>query len=161
VSSYARRYDASTLRLRITAWILFWCNNHALFPFVNVSSQNVFRVNVQCFRVFYVMQSRTTTVIHYFLKTSLFTSYYSMSSFLPSLFLPSCHSFFLHSIPYSILSFMNVTLLHYNVFTKAVHNQTSKWLLVGYCTTYIAVALYFHTKRLKEEQHKRLRGCVT
>jgi hypothetical protein len=64
--------------------------------------------------------------------------------------------FLLHPMPYSIPSFLNVTALHYNVFTKAVYNQTSNWLLVGKCTVYIAVALYFHTKRLKEDRHKRL-----
>jgi hypothetical protein len=36
--------------------------------------------------------------------------------------------FFLHPMPYSILQFMNVTVLHYNVFTKAVYNQISNWL---------------------------------
>jgi hypothetical protein len=33
----------------------------------------------------------------------------------------------------------------------AVYSQTRNWLLVGKCTAYIAVTLYFHTKRLKED----------
>lgn len=33
---------------------------------------------------------------------------------------------FIHPVPYHIPPFINVTVLHYNVFTKAVHN----WLLV-------------------------------
>jgi hypothetical protein len=41
-------------------------------------------------------------------------------------------------------------------FTKTVHNQTSCWLLVGYRTGYIATALYFHTKRLKVDQQKKI-----
>jgi hypothetical protein len=57
---------------------------------------------------------------------------------------------------YSIPSFLNVIVLHYNVSSKSVYNQTSSWLLVGYCTAYVAVTLYFHPKRLKEDKHKRL-----
>jgi hypothetical protein len=38
---------------------------------------------------------------------------------------------FLHPMPYSIPSFLNVTVLHCITFTKAVYNQTSYWLLVG------------------------------
>jgi hypothetical protein len=38
--------------------------------------------------------------------------------------------FFVHPMPYSIPSFLNVTLLHCNVFTKAVYNETSNWSLV-------------------------------
>jgi hypothetical protein len=38
--------------------------------------------------------------------------------------------FFLHFTPYSISSFLNVTVLRYNVFTKTVYNQTSNWILV-------------------------------
>jgi hypothetical protein len=39
--------------------------------------------------------------------------------------------FSLHHVPYSIPSFLNVTVLNCNVFTKAVYNQTSNWLFVG------------------------------
>jgi hypothetical protein len=39
-------------------------------------------------------------------------------------------------------------------------NQTSNLRLVGYCTAHIAIALYFHTKRLEEVQHKRLKSCA-
>jgi hypothetical protein len=37
----------------------------------------------------------------------------------------------LHPMPCSKPSFLNVTILHYNVFTKAVYNETSNWHLVG------------------------------
>jgi hypothetical protein len=37
--------------------------------------------------------------------------------------------FFPLPMPYSIPSFLNVTVLYYNVFTKAVYNQNSKCLL--------------------------------
>jgi hypothetical protein len=40
----------------------------------------LYRVNVQCLRIFYVMQSRTTTVTHSYLKTSVFISYYNRCS---------------------------------------------------------------------------------
>jgi hypothetical protein len=38
---------------------------------------------------------------------------------------------FLHPMLYSVPLFLNVAVLHYNVFTKAVYNQTSNWLLFG------------------------------
>jgi hypothetical protein len=107
------------------------------------------------------MQFRKTTVIHSYLKTSVFISYYSRFSkwWLSFLY------FFFSSCALFHLSFLNVTVLHYNIFTKAVHNQTSNWLLVGYCTSYFAVELYFHTKHLKADRHKRLQyivwDCVT
>jgi hypothetical protein len=62
--------------------------------------------------------------------------------------------FYIYPMPYSIPSFLNVTVLRYNVFTRAVYK--AKLALVDWCTTYTAVALYFHTKRLKEDRHKRL-----
>jgi hypothetical protein len=34
--------------------------------------------------------------------------------------------FLIHSVPYSKPSFLNVSVLHHNVFTKAVYSQTSK-----------------------------------
>lgn len=39
--------------------------------------------------------------------------------------------FFLHPMPYPIPSFLNMPVLHYKVFTKAIYNQTSNWLLSG------------------------------
>jgi hypothetical protein len=43
--------------------------------------------------------------------------------------------------------------------------QTNKWLLVTSCTAHIAVALDLITKRLKQDQYKRLQqvlwDCVT
>jgi hypothetical protein len=76
-------------------------------------SNTVYRVDVQCFRMFYVVQSHTTTVIHSSLKTSVFILYYSRySSFVRFFF-----SFFLHPMPYSSIS--KVSVLHCDVFTKA------------------------------------------
>jgi hypothetical protein len=45
-------------------------------------------------------------------------------------------------------------VLHCNVFTKAVRTQSNQQLALSRLK--LAVALYFHTKRLKEEQHKRI-----
>jgi hypothetical protein len=78
----------------------------------------LYRVDVQ-HHLIVVMQSRTTTAKHACLETSVFISYYSR------------YSFFVQLMPHSIPLFLNVAVLHYNVFTKAVNNQTSNWLLVG------------------------------
>lgn len=56
------------------------------------------------------------------------------------------HSSFLHPTHYSIPQFLNVMIFHYNIFTKAVHNQTSNWLLVN---AHIAIVSHFLTKHLK------------
>jgi hypothetical protein len=56
-------------------------------------------------------------------------------------------------------SFLNMTALHYIVFTKAVYSQSSNLLLVDKCTAYTVVALYFRTKLLKEDSYT-LMGCV-
>jgi hypothetical protein len=50
----------------------------------------VFRMNAQRFSIVYVMQSRTTTVINSYSKTSVFISHYCRCSF----FVPSCRSLF-------------------------------------------------------------------
>jgi hypothetical protein len=47
--------------------------------------------------------------------------------YMPAFFL----FFFLHPMPYSIPSFLNVTVIHYSVFAEAVYSQTSNWLFVG------------------------------
>jgi hypothetical protein len=64
-------------------------------------------------------------------------SYYSRSFFL-SFFLSYC---FLHPVLYSISLFLNVTVLHYNVFTKAVCSQIRNWLLVITLVKKLHVAL--------------------
>jgi hypothetical protein len=72
-------------------------------------------------------------------------------------------SLFLHSMPYLILSFLNMTVLHYIVFKQAVFNQTSNWRLVGYCITSIAVAPLFPYEELEKRRAqgtKRLRNCT-
>jgi hypothetical protein len=97
------------------------------------------------FNALNVIQSRTATITQPYMKTLAFISYL----FLP----PSFISFFLRSLtPY--LHFWT-RLLHYNVFIKAAYNPSS-WIIDGWCTDYMAVALYFHTKRLKEDQNKKL-----
>jgi hypothetical protein len=58
----------------------------------NIVSDVLHRLNIQCLQIFYVTQSRTTTVIHSYLKTSVFISYLLLSFF-----------FFIQSMPYSIL----------------------------------------------------------
>jgi hypothetical protein len=117
----------------------------------------VSRHELQCLRISYVMQSRTTTVICSYLKTSVYVLYYSRCSNLGPSWVKHGRkrhhrlSYFLHHLmPCSMPSFLNVTVFHCNVSKRVVYNQISNWLLVGLCTAYIAVALYFHIKRLKK-----------
>jgi hypothetical protein len=78
-------------------------------------------MNVQFFRIFNVVRSHTTTVTHAYLKFRTIAS--ASSYFVPSfLSLSFFLSLFLQPIPYSISSSLNVTVLHYNVFTKAVYS---------------------------------------
>lgn len=73
-------------------------------------------------------------------------------------------SLFLHSMPYLIIPFLNMTVLHYIVFKQAVFNQTSNWRLIGYCITSIAVAPLFPYEELEKRRAqgtKRLRNCIT
>jgi hypothetical protein len=69
------------------------------------------------------------------LENIAFISYYSRcSNWWPSWVIHgSFLSFGHHPMPYPIPLFLKVTVLHYNVFTKALYNQTSNWLLVGKC----------------------------
>jgi hypothetical protein len=52
---------------------------------------------------FFVMQSRITAGIHYYLNTSVFILYYSRCLFFVSSFIYLFLYFFLHPVPYSIL----------------------------------------------------------
>jgi hypothetical protein len=61
-------------------------------------------------------------------RQSLFSSEAGVLSSSVSPFLSLFFSFFLHPMPCSIQSFLNMAILHYNVFTKSVYNQTSNWL---------------------------------
>jgi hypothetical protein len=88
----------------------------------------LYKVNVQALRIF-VIQSRTTTVIQYYLIASVIMS--TTAGVRTGDLLLFVLPVFFHPIHYSVPSFLNVTVLHYNVFTKAVHNKTSSWLLVG------------------------------
>jgi hypothetical protein len=88
------------------------------------------------FELFFVMPSPTAAVIHSYLKTSVFFMY-------------------LRPMAYFVPLFFNVTVCHYCVFTKAVDSDISNWLSVGYCTTYIAAALNFHTRVLKMKTSAR------
>jgi hypothetical protein len=97
-------------------------NNSRLYRFI------LYIVNVQFLQIIYVMQSRTT-VINSCMKTSVFISYYfrclnwwscwlyvSSNAITGSLFRDACPG------TYSKLSFLNVTVFHYNVYTIAVYN---------------------------------------
>jgi hypothetical protein len=70
-----------------------------------------FAENVQCLLIFFVMQSRTTTVIHSYLKTLVFISYYNSRCSLLSLCIYFL-VFSLHPMPYrpTIPSFLNVSV---------------------------------------------------
>jgi hypothetical protein len=57
-----------------------------------------YMVNVQCLQIFYVTQSCVTTVIHSYLRTSVFISYDSRHCFLPFSFF--IFYFTLYLIPY-------------------------------------------------------------
>jgi hypothetical protein len=79
---------------------------------------------------FFVMQSCTTIIIYTFLLESFSLYFVLQQVFFLHSFLPFflSFSFVLCLIPY--IHFWR-WLLYYNVFTKAVYNQTSIWLLVG------------------------------
>lgn len=49
-----------------------------------------------------------------------------------------------------------IYILNYKVFANNVLKQTSNWPLVRWCTVYTTAALYFYTKCLKQDRHKRL-----
>jgi hypothetical protein len=80
-----------------------------------------------------VVQTRTKRVIHACLIALVFSSDFQV------FLLVFLSFFFLHPVPYSVSSFLEVTVLHYSVFTKVVHNETSNWVLVGCCTEHIAM----------------------
>lgn len=81
---------------------------------------NPYRENTQRLQTLYVMHFCITTITQFYLKTSVIISYYSRCSFFTSSFSPLFLSFFFPS-SYAlshILSFLNVTILQYNVFYK-------------------------------------------
>jgi hypothetical protein len=86
-----------------------------------VYSIRIYRVNVQYIRIFYyaVPHNNRYTLLLENIRLSFVLQQVLFLSFFP------------HPMPYSIPSFLNVTVLHYNVFTKAVYSQTSDWLIVG------------------------------
>jgi hypothetical protein len=55
----------------------------------------------------------------------------------------------LQNTAFSKPSFLNMTVLHYSVFAKESRNNS-------FFITLILVVLYFHTKFLKGDQHKRI-----
>jgi hypothetical protein len=105
------------------------------------------------------MQSRTTTFPVELKNIGLYFVL-SLSFFVPSFL---SFSFILHL--YSVSLSLNVTPLVLKCFYKGCIQSNQQLALSRLMRSIIAVALYFHTKRLKEEQHKSLylvvRDCVT
>jgi hypothetical protein len=92
--------------------------------FGSVFINRMYRVNVQYLRFScFVMQSRTTTVIHSYLKTSAFISYYSRCSFFPRYFL----SFFFFSF---ILCLIPYFWARPHCMTVFLQSETRNWLFV-------------------------------
>jgi hypothetical protein len=72
-----------------------------------------------------VMKSRTSTITQSYLNSS---GLFRMVTF----FNPFIMFYFsLHSIPYSIPSFLNMTVLHYNAFYKSCLQSNSNYSLGG------------------------------
>jgi hypothetical protein len=66
---------------------------------------------------FYIMQSRITIFMHSCVKTSSFILFYRRFCFLfPFLF-------FVYPMPYSLPSFLNVTVLRYNIFRGSIQSN--------------------------------------
>jgi hypothetical protein len=91
-------------------------------------------MNVQCFKIFCYAVPHNNRCILLFENINLYFVLQQM--FEPMTILGYTRHqtqsyFFLHPMPYIIHLFVNVTVLHHNVFTKAVYSQTSNWLLVG------------------------------
>jgi hypothetical protein len=84
---------------------------------------------------------------------SLYNKFVVNRNFLSILYMTANDVFHFSSCAIAILSFVNVTVLH---FTKTVQNETSSLLLAGLCTVYFAAALCYLTSRLKEDRHKGL-----
>jgi hypothetical protein len=80
-----------------------------------------YRLNVQCLRLCYVMQPRTTTVIQSYLKTSVFISYYSRCSF----FVP----FFLFSFILCLISYLYLWAWLYSILMYLQRFYTIMYLL--------------------------------
>jgi hypothetical protein len=66
---------------------------------------------------FYIMQSRITTFIHSCVKALSFILFYRRFCFLFPFF------FFVYPMPYSLPSFLNVTVLRYNIFRGSVQSN--------------------------------------
>jgi hypothetical protein len=76
-------------------------------------------------------------------------------SFIP-FFFPSSYAFFHTFIPEH-----DCTPLQCFLQKLYTYSQLRNLLLVCWCTAYVtAVTLYFHTKHLKEDQHKGIIGCA-
>jgi hypothetical protein len=93
------------------------------------------KLNVQCHQFFFVMQSQITEK-HTYLKTWAF---HTIAHVVTGLFLPSSESYF-------IPSFLNATVLQYNVFLWRPYKIKPA---IGLCEEYTAVTLYFHWQALE------------
>jgi hypothetical protein len=115
----------SKMRDRLFVWLLlFWLHFTKACPFNMLFETLRWAYSLYTGWMFvaiefFVVRSRTTIFIHSHLKTSL----YFRST-------PGVLSCFFHSVPYSEPSFMSVTVLHYNAFSKAVCNEANCWPIV-------------------------------
>jgi hypothetical protein len=95
------------------------------------------------------MQSNTSAGVHSDLKACL-------CELRQVCFLHSFRSFFFRPVPYSIHSFLNVSVRHYGVLVKAAFSESSETVVAVHWTLYTLVVLCFHAKLLKEDDHKGL-----
>jgi hypothetical protein len=66
-------------------------------------------------------------------------------------------------MPYSLASFLNVTVFLYKVFTKSVHNQTNNWLLALsrlMHNIYYGNAVFPYEAFERRPAQKTIIGCV-
>jgi hypothetical protein len=72
-------------------------------------------------RISWVTLSRMTTVINSYLRTPVFVSCYKTCFFFVPPFI-CVIAFFFQLMPYFVPSFLNVTVIHHNVFIRAVQS---------------------------------------
>jgi hypothetical protein len=110
--------------------VITFCTTHT--PQTHVDHA-LHKVNNQRLRTVYVTHFIVTTIIQSHFKTPVFILYHSRRSYFAHSFhfirLFFYFPFVLCLIPY--LRFWTWMYSNYNVFTKAIYNQTSSWLIDG------------------------------